>query len=75
MENSEIIEKIAFELESGSAKTKSFEQICGAIGVSVRRADSCIAECLGIDGRTVTECYRLGVPASVLIPGFSSRPR
>ncbi len=75
MKNSEIIEKIAFELENGSAKTKSFEQICGSVGVKVRRADRCLAECLGMDGRTVTECYRLDVPASLLIPGFFSRPR
>lgn len=78
MKNLEILEKFCSELLDGAAGTKSFDQICESIGERASRVDACLREYVGVEGKIVTECFRLNVPASLLkkdfTPDCASRP-
>ncbi len=83
MKNLKILERFASELEKGSAKTMSYEQICCAVGLRPSRVDAASVSVLGVSGRVVAECYRCDIPASLVmarmaplaIPDCASLPR
>lgn len=66
MKNIDILEKFCREMENGTAKNRSFKQICKSIGVNHVRANACLVESLGVSGEIITECFRRDVPACLI---------
>lgn len=79
MKKIEILEKFCEQMLQGSAKVKSFGEICRSIGVRTSKVDACLRESLGVGGVTVVECFRRDIPLSELMwavkPAISSQPR
>lgn len=68
MKKDKILENLCSLLEKGYAKTHGTQQICSMMGLTERQLSDCTMESLGIDIRTLVECYSLDIPASAVIP-------
>ena len=66
MDREEILRKFEAYLENEKENYETFEDVCSAIGVSKRKMNRILMDCVGYDGEKLVKCYKLNVPIRLL---------
>lgn len=57
---------IKFEAYLENEHYETFDDVCSAIGVSKRKMNRILMDCVGYDGEKLVKCYKLNVPIRLL---------